>query len=157
MKRFLVLIAILMVTALGCSQAPEVVQQVETEQPVETQQPSQATEPQPAPPEESAPAEDEATPTSAGTLKEFEMVSKRFAFEPNVISVSRGDTVLLHITSADVAHGIAIPEFGVNTYLPAGETVDVEFIADQTGEFPFRCNVFCGSGHSQMTGRVVVR
>jgi heme/copper-type cytochrome/quinol oxidase subunit 2 len=117
MKRILMMIAILMVLALGCAKAPEVEQQVKTEVPKEQTQTAPAEE-------TSTQTTEETTPTSSSTLKEFEMLSKRFAFEPNVVRVNEGDTVILHITSPDVAHGIAIPEFGVNTYLPAGETID---------------------------------
>lgn len=27
---------------------------------------------------------------------------------------------------------------------------------DKSGEFPFHCDVFCGSGHESMTGTVIV-
>ena len=84
------------------------------------------------------------------------MIARRFSFDPNVITVNKGDTVRLHITSADAAHGISLPEFDVNAYLAAGKTVEVEFVADQPGDFPFRCNVFCGDGHKSMTGMLVV-
>ena len=160
MKKIFSMLIMIMVLLIGCSDAPKIEQQIETE-PLAQEAPQTQVESAPVEETQSQSAasvpEDEATPTSNSGVKEFEMISKRFAFEPNVLSVSMGDTVIMHITSADVAHGIAIPEFGVNTYLPAGETVDVEFVADAKGEFPFRCNVFCGSGHGQMTGKVVVQ
>jgi len=91
------------------------------------------------------------------SLKEFDVIAKQFEFDPGTITVNEGDTVLLHITSTDVAHGIGIPDFGVSAQLPVGETVDVQFVADKTGTFEFKCSVFCGSGHKEMTGTLVVQ
>lgn len=88
--------------------------------------------------------------------KEFDIEASEFAFTPDTITVKEGDTVVLHITAKDTDHGISIPEFGVSETLKPGETVDVEFVADKTGEFTMSCNVFCGSGHSTMTGTLIV-
>jgi len=35
--------------------------------------------------------------------------------------------------------------------------VEFEFVADKVGEFNFFCNVYCGEGHSEMGGKLVVR
>ncbi|MBI4053150.1 MAG: cytochrome c oxidase subunit II [Candidatus Diapherotrites archaeon] len=91
-----------------------------------------------------------------GEVKSFDVVAKQFEFVPGTITVKKGDTVRLKITSKDVEHGIAIPEFGVDKTIPAGETVTVEFVASKTGTFEFHCNVFCGEGHKEMTGKLVV-
>ncbi|MBS3150239.1 cupredoxin domain-containing protein [Candidatus Woesearchaeota archaeon] len=91
------------------------------------------------------------------SVKEFDIIARQWEFEPSVITVNEGDRVILHVESVDVAHGIAISEFGVNEYLNPGETVDVKFIADKKGEFEFYCNVFCGEDHSSMAGRLIVK
>jgi|SRR3989338_102840 len=89
-------------------------------------------------------------------VKEFTMTAKRWEFEPEVIRVNEGDTVRLFIKSIDVAHGFAVPDFGVNERLNPGQTVKVEFVADKTGIFTFFCSVQCGSGHSSMNGQLIV-
>lgn len=91
-----------------------------------------------------------------GIVKEFTMTVRQWEFEPSEIIVNKGDTVKLHITSEDVKHGFGLPEFGVNVDLEPGETVDVEFVAGETGTFPFACTVVCGSGHIGMEGQVIV-
>ena len=68
-----------------------------------------------------------------------------------------GDLVKLNITSVDVTHGFALPDFGVNSNLEPGKTVPVEFTADKTGEFSFFCNVYCGEGHKDMKGTLIVK
>lgn len=88
--------------------------------------------------------------------KEFQMTAKQWKFTPSRIEVNKGDKVILNIKSIDVAHGFALPDFGVNERLEPGKEVTVEFMADKTGEFTFFCNVICGSGHGSMRGVLVV-
>ncbi len=90
-------------------------------------------------------------------VKEFKMTAKQFAFEPETIEVSKGDRVRLVVTSVDVPHGISIPEYGINERLDPGKPAVIEFTADKEGTFTAFCSVFCGSGHSNMRGKIVVR
>ena len=92
-----------------------------------------------------------------GYVKEFKMTAKQFAFEPEIIEVNKGDMVRLIVTSIDVPHGISIPEYGINERLNPGEPVTIEFIADKEGTFTAFCSVFCGSGHSNMKGKIIVK
>ena len=90
-------------------------------------------------------------------VKEFKLTAKQFAFEPSAIEVNKGDRVRLIVTSTDVPHGIAIPEYGINERLDPGKPVTIEFTAEKEGTFTTFCSVFCGSGHSNMKGKIVVR
>ncbi|MDP2708862.1 MAG: cupredoxin domain-containing protein [bacterium] len=94
---------------------------------------------------------------SADEIKEINLVGRQWSFEPAEIIVNQGDKVRLNLTSADVPHGLAIKEYGINQFIKPGETATVEFTADQPGEFTFYCNVFCGGGHREMTGKLIVR
>jgi len=105
----------------------------------------------------SEPAPDKSASEASGELKEFAMSARQWEFEPNIVTVNSGDQVKLVITSEDVKHGIAIPEFGVSADLNPGETTTVEFTAGSPGTYFFFCNVFCGSGHGEMTGQIVVK
>ena len=94
--------------------------------------------------------------TTSGETKEFTMTAKKWEFEPSTITVNNGDRVKLVINSVDVRHGMAIPEFNVNEILEPGEINTIEFVADKTGTFDFFCSVRCGSGHSEMRGKLIV-
>jgi len=94
---------------------------------------------------------------AAESVKEFKITAKRFQFEPSTIEVSKGDRVRLLVTSTDVPHGIAIKEYGINERLDPGKEVKIEFIADKEGTFTAFCSVFCGSGHSNMKGKLIVK
>ncbi len=93
---------------------------------------------------------------NAPAIVSVNMTAKQFSFEPSAITVQKGDTVRLIVTSADVAHGISIPAFGISKDLDVGVTETIEFVADKAGTFPFFCNVFCGSDHKSMTGSIIV-
>jgi len=96
-------------------------------------------------------------PQTVLTAKEFKMTAKQFQFEPSTIEVNKGDKVRLIVTSIDVPHGIAIPEYNINERLDPGKPVTIEFTADKDGTFTTFCSVFCGSGHSGMKGKITVK
>ncbi len=82
-----------------------------------------------------------------------------WSFEPSEIKVKQGTKVKLVITipEDDVDHAISIPEFNVNkVMLKKGTTETVEFTADKQGEFSFFCSLFCGEGHRNMKGKIIV-
>ena len=89
-------------------------------------------------------------------IKEFEITAKTFEFNPDIIMVNKGDKVKLIIKSIDVTHGIEIKEYNIRETLYPNKPVTVEFIADKAGEFIFKCNIPCGSGHSIMAGKLIV-
>ena len=94
---------------------------------------------------------------SGRDVRTVDVTASRFQFEPATISVAQGDTVRLRLRSADRSHAFAIKAFRVKTLIPnGGETVTVEFIADQPGTFDFACSEYCGTGHSRMKGKLVV-
>ncbi len=89
-------------------------------------------------------------------VKEFRINVRQWEFSPATISVKKGDSVKLTITSFDIPHGFALPEYNIDEFLSPGVTKTVEFIADKVGSFGFFCNVSCGSGHANMKGLLVV-
>ena len=95
---------------------------------------------------------------SGGDVKTIDVTASRFQFEPATISVAQGDSVRLRLHSVVRSHAFAIKAFRVKTVIPkGGETVTVEFVADQAGTVPFTCSEYCGTGHSAMKGTLVVR
>jgi cytochrome c oxidase subunit II len=94
----------------------------------------------------------------AEASKTFELTATRFAFTPDRIEVRQGDHVIVRLRATDVEHGFAIKELGVSTIVPAsGEVVSVEFVAGKPGTFEFACSSYCGEGHRDMTGVLVVQ
>lgn len=96
------------------------------------------------------------TTIPSGSAKVFTITASQFKFDPDTITVNKGDVVTLKMTSIDVAHGIGILDYGINVDLPPGQEKDVTFTADKAGTFNFFCNVPCGPGHRDMKGKLVV-
>jgi cytochrome c oxidase subunit 2 len=90
-------------------------------------------------------------------VREIKVIAHKFSFDPGTIEVKRGDKVILHVMSTDVVHGLRIKEYGIDEVLPVNQPVTIEFIADQPGTFTLDCSVQCGSGHSGMEGKLIVR
>ena len=80
----------------------------------------------------------------------IEIVAKRFSFTPGEITVKKGTSVTLVLTSQDVDHSLKIKELNVNVVAKKGSSGEVTFTPTQTGTFVGRCGIFCGSGHGSM-------
>lgn len=99
-------------------------------------------------------------PAPSAEPKTFDVVARRFAFEPATIEVTQGDRVRLLVRSADGPHGVEIKQLKVKKAVPRAkpgdEPVVIEFVASEAGTFPILCSEYCGNGHKDMTGTLVV-
>lgn len=112
----------------------------------------------PASPKTNDPAPSDPMPVPAPAKKTvtFNMTAKQWAFEPSKITVSQGDDVVINIKSVDVHHSFVINAYGIDVDLEPNEPQTIRFTADKKGTFSFFCDVFCGAGHSDMVGTMVV-
>jgi cytochrome c oxidase subunit 2 len=76
--------------------------------------------------------------------------------EINELHVPLGEAVVVTMTSEDVIHSFFIPAFRIKQDVLPGRYTRLWFTPTRLGEFPLFCSEYCGSEHSQMTGRVVV-
>jgi cytochrome c oxidase subunit II len=83
--------------------------------------------------------------------------AKRFFYTPNQITVRQGEAVVLELTSEDRKHGFKVPELGIRADIEPGRVTRVELTPAQAGTFQFACDIFCGDGHEDMTGQLVVQ
>ncbi len=111
---------------------------------------------------------EESKPVETGVIREVTIVADKneWRFTPEVIEADRGDRIKMTIVNEDeYDHGIAIDAYGISQRMPANETVKIEFVATQEGDFPFYCSVPCGEGvvegkkrtHFDMIGKIHVR
>jgi nitrous oxide reductase len=89
-------------------------------------------------------------------VRTIDVKARKFEFDPAMIVVKQGEKVRLKVTSEDVMHGIGITDYSIDRKLPPGETQVVEFTADKPGRHHFHCSVYCGDGHGDMHGELVV-
>ena len=100
----------------------------------------------------------QAAPAPSGGPRVIEVIAKRYLFEPAQIDVVEGERVRILVKSGDGLHGFEIKKFKVSKEIPRGsDPVAIEFTATEAGSFPILCSVFCGDGHNDMKGTLVVK
>jgi cytochrome c oxidase subunit II len=96
-------------------------------------------------------------PAAASAPREILVVAKRFGFEPARVEVKEGERIRLVVSSEDGVHGLEIKKFRVNKKIPrGGDKVTMDFVASAPGEYPILCSEYCGEGHDEMKGALVV-
>ena len=88
--------------------------------------------------------------------REIQLTAKKFEFTPDTITLKKGEPVVLVVSSEDRKHGFNLRAFGIRADVAPGGTARIRFTPDKTGKFTFSCDVFCGEGHEDMTGTIVV-
>ncbi|MCU4925749.1 cytochrome c oxidase subunit II [Halobacteria archaeon AArc-dxtr1] len=84
------------------------------------------------------------------------VVAMTFIFQPDPIEVPADSEVTFYVTSRDVIHSFTVVGTNTNTMVIPGEVsvMTVEF--DEPGEYGVVCNEYCGSGHHDMEGLLIV-
>ena len=90
-------------------------------------------------------------------VHEFNIEAFQWGFKPSTIRVHKNGRVVLYLTSRDVVHGFALPEYDLIAKIEPGKTTPISFTASKKGEFTFYCSIPCGRGHNQMKGKLIVR
>jgi len=80
------------------------------------------------------------------------VVAKRFSYNPNRISVKKGQRITLRLESLDVTHGLYLDGYGIDIKARPGMVGKATFTADKPGRFTFRCSETCGEFHPYMVG-----
>jgi len=93
---------------------------------------------------------------NSSSTREIEMVAQRFKFSPNEIPLKVGERVILAIRSLDFIHGMHIPDLGIRVDLLPGQITRIELQPQRSGVVDFLCDNFCGGGHEDMQGRLLV-
>ncbi len=86
----------------------------------------------------------------------IEITAKRFAFTPNQITVRKGETVKLRLTSEDVTHGFFARPLKIDEEVEAGRTTEITLTPQTTGTYLIICDHFCGVNHGNMNMTIVV-
>jgi cytochrome c oxidase subunit 2 len=98
-----------------------------------------------------------ASPDVAAQEKVIQVTAEKFKFTPAVIELKLGEPVVLELTTLDRKHGFQVPDLNVDENIEPGKVTRVRIVPAKAGSFPFHCDVFCGSGHEEMAGEIVVK
>ncbi len=83
------------------------------------------------------------------------VVSLTFVFLPAEMTVPANTPITFHLTSVDVIHGFQVVRTNGQAMVIPGyvSQFTTEF---EAGEYLIACNEYCGLGHHQMAGRLLV-
>jgi cytochrome c oxidase subunit 2 len=84
------------------------------------------------------------------------VTAKKFEFTPSTLRLRRGVPTVIELLALDHLHGFNAPALAVRSDLTPGQPVRLRVVPDKAGTFPFYCDVFCGDGHEDMNGQIVV-
>lgn len=87
---------------------------------------------------------------------EIRISAKKFEFHPNKVLAKLGQPLVLVLTSEDRIHGFKMPDLGLRTDIVPGQETRVSMTPGKAGSFTFFCDVFCGDGHEDMDGSLVI-
>jgi len=87
----------------------------------------------------------------------IKIVAQRFSYTPNEIVLKAGEPTRLEITSLDFIHGFNIPDLKIRANLPPGQVTVVHLNPQKVGAYGFLCDNFCGTGHEEMNGKIIVK
>ena len=76
--------------------------------------------------------------------------ARKYAFSPAAITLKKGETTKLVLISDDVRHGLAVRGLGIHFNVLPGQPNEVIVTPAETGDYPGKCSVYCGSGHREM-------
>jgi len=84
------------------------------------------------------------------------LVAARYGFYPPRIEVPVDTPVTFRLASADVLHGVHVPNTNMATMVVPGYIAEVTTTFPRAGEYSLLCNEYCGLGHDSMWSRLVV-
>ncbi|MCQ9208348.1 MAG: cupredoxin domain-containing protein [Omnitrophica bacterium] len=95
--------------------------------------------------------------TEEEAVQEVALIAKKWEYFPNTLTAKKGVTVKVYITSIDVTHGISFREFEKSgRKVVKGKITTFTFTPTKAGEYSFACTNFCGAGHGEMKGKIIV-
>ena len=86
----------------------------------------------------------------------IQVTAERFKFTPAVIQLKVGEPVVLELTSLDRKHGFQVPDLKIDETIEPGKVTRVRIVPEKAATYDFHCSVFCGSGHEEMAGQIIV-
>ncbi len=84
------------------------------------------------------------------------MVAQTFSFNPSEVRLPVDSEIEFYVTSKDVLHGFQIKSTNTNMEIIPGEVSYSSYTFKKPGEYWVICNEYCGIGHQNMLGKIVV-
>src|SRR5579863_122512 len=75
---------------------------------------------------------------------EIKVTARKYKFDPDVITVKKGQQVKLVITAVDHDYGFELAAFNIDQTRKKGGPAATEFTPYQAGTYPLQCSVVIG-------------
>jgi heme/copper-type cytochrome/quinol oxidase subunit 2 len=108
----------------------------------------------------------------APQVRNITITAHKYAYDPPVLRVNRGDEIHIRLVAQDVTHGFFLegydseakmrPENGTFWFRRPSkneqfsEVEEISFVATRPGKFHYRCSLTCGYMHPFMQGELIV-
>ncbi len=112
-------------------------------------------------------------PLTPPQQRSLTITAHKYAYDPPVLEVNRGDRVRIRLVARDVTHGFYLEGYDLDAKARPDnptfwlrrpsqgeayeEVKEISFVADRTGKFHYRCSITCGYMHPFMQGELIVR
>jgi cytochrome c oxidase subunit 2 len=83
------------------------------------------------------------------------MLGRLWQWTP-ALKLKKGQTYRLHLSSLDLVHGFSLFPLNLNFMVLPGYEYVLTITPTTTGEVFVVCNEYCGIGHHQMVGKILV-
>lgn len=73
-----------------------------------------------------------------------------------ILKLKKGATYTIHMSSVDVNHGFGLYPLNLNFQVVPGYDYALKMTPNESGDLRIICNEFCGIGHHNMVGKIIV-
>lgn len=101
------------------------------------------------------PMDEGISPEVAAPPGDVYIMAKQFAYYPT-LKLRAGETYRLHMSALDFQHGFSLQPMNMNFQIVPGYDHVLTLKPKSPGVYPIVCNEFCGVGHQNMVGKIIV-
>lgn len=83
------------------------------------------------------------------------LVARLWSWWP-ILELEKDQSYRIHMSSMDWQHGFSLQPVNINLQVHPGYDIVFSMMPTETGEFGIICNEYCGIGHHNMVGKIVV-
>lgn len=87
---------------------------------------------------------------------EVYLLARNYDWGNFILELEKGKTYKLRLTTSDMKHALVVHELRLQYRIKIGEIKTIEFAPQKSGRFEMLCGEFCGPGHGQMIGTLIV-
>jgi len=84
------------------------------------------------------------------------LLGRNYTWGKYILELEQNQSYRLHLTSQDMPHALVVNELKLMNRIRLGQVTTVSFSPHKVGRFNMHCGDFCGIGHYDMVGAIIV-